>query len=243
MFLTLSGFELKNLVRERMTLVMIFWPLIIGSLVRLLIHQGIIDGQTATLLAVIITLLAGFAFGAMAGFSLLDDRDDQVLASIAISPVSVEMYIWFKVVFVYLMAVLAGLFMIWVSGELNMGFGQMLAVAALAALQVPAVAFLVNAFAKNKVEGFVSMKATGFILLFPLFGFYFLDAKEWFFAIAPPHWAAKAVQYTILLPAIEAGQVTMNLSFWQYWGIGVLYNLLVVAVTYRIYLGKNPASI
>lgn len=239
MLLALAKFELRNLLRDRMTLIMFFWPLVLGSLGKYLIVNEIVEGQVLGVTAMMISLLAGFAYGAMGGFSLLDDRDDQVFVSIQISPVSLAHYIWFKVCFVFVFAVLAGFFMIWYIGTFYLTVFEIFIISVLSALQVPVVAFLINAFAKNKVEGFVTMKATGFLLLFPIGGFFFLDAKEWLFAVAPAHWPAKAVQASMLRPHIEAGLVEMNLTFQQYLSIGFLYNLLLIIAAYKFFKKKN----
>ncbi len=232
-------FEIKNLIREKITMVMFLYPLVLGGIGRYAIENEAVEGQALGVIAILLALIAGFSYGAMAGFSLLDDRDDQVFASIQISPISLSLYVWFKVLFVYVLAVLASFFLIWFTGAIDMSFGEILMVSALSSLQVPIVAFLVNAFANNKVEGFVTMKATGFLLLFPIGGFFFLDTKEWLFSLAPAHWAAKAVQYSMLRVHIEAGFVKMNLDFYQYLGIGILYNLLLIAASYKIFKRKN----
>ncbi|NLN44992.1 MAG: ABC transporter permease, partial [Clostridiaceae bacterium] len=85
----------------------------------------------------------------------------------------------------------------------------------------------------------VTMKATGFLLLFPIGGYFFLDAKEWLFAIAPGHWAAKAVQRSMMAPLINAGAATMNLGLRGYAIIGIVYNLILAYGAYRLFLKKN----
>jgi fluoroquinolone transport system permease protein len=239
MLLAWFKFELKNLLRNKMTVVMIFYPLILGWLGRYLIVNNLVPDEALALTAMLMTVLVGFAYGAMAGFSLLDDRDDQVFISIRISPVSLNLYIWFKVLFAYLFALVGGFFIVWFSGAVTLSAGDILLLAALSALQTPITAFLVNAFAHNKVEGFVTMKASGFMLLFPIGSLFFLDAKEWLFAVAPAHWAAKAVQRAMLQPLIEADLLTMNLSFYQYIAVGVVYNLILVAATFHLFRKKN----
>lgn len=239
MLLILSKFELKNLLRDKMTAVMIAYPLILGFIGKYLIEQNIVEGEALGILAMLMAIIAGFAYGAMAGFSLLDDRDDQVFASIQISPISLTYYIWFKVVFAYLLSVLSGFFIIWFIGAIPLTIGETILVSVLAALQTPITAFLVNAFAHNKVEGFVTMKATGFLLMFPVAAFFFLDFKEWLFAIAPGHWTAKAVQYALLRPQIEAGLVEMNLSFYGYVFVGLIYNIILCGLTFRLFQNKN----
>jgi len=232
-------YELKNLLGNKMTFMMIFYPFLLAGIGRYVIVNEFAPLEAMQLIAIYMSLILGFAYGSMAGFSLLDDRDDQVFASIQISPVSLNLYIWFKIGFAYLLAVAGGLFIVWATGAFKLNVTDMLLVSALTALQTPITAFLVNAFAKNKVEGFVTMKATGFLLLFPAGSFFFLDAYEWLFAIAPPHWAAKALQYHMLEPLIESGMVSMNLNFYQYIFLGFAYNLLIVALTFNLFSQKN----
>ena len=239
MLWTLSKFELKNLVRDRMTAVMILYPLLLGWLGKYLIDNRMVEGQVLGVIAMMVSLMVGFAYGAMAGFSLLDDRDDQVLTSIRISPVPLAFYVWFKIVFIYVIAVLAGFFLMWFIGDFALSAGEILLVSMLSSLQVPIVAFLVNAFAHNKIEGFITMKASGFLLLLPIGSFFFLDAKEWLFSFAPGHWAGKALQYSLMRPLIDSGLMEMNLNFYQYVGIGFLYNFLLIAVIYRFFVKKN----
>ena len=238
MVLTMVQSEVKNLLREKLTAVMLLYPFLFGGLGKYLIDSEILQGQAAGVIAVILSIITGFAYGAMAGFSLLDDRDDQVLVSIRISPVSLPFYLWVKIGLLYLMAVLGNFCVIWLMGAIDTAAGNVWAISLLSALQVPVTAFLINAFAQNKVEGFVAMKSSGFLLLLPAAAFFFLDAKEWLFAVAPGHWAAKAVQYAMLQPHIEAGLAEMNLTFSRYIGIGFVYNLLLVLLSYKLFLRK-----
>jgi fluoroquinolone transport system permease protein len=239
MLLALSKFELKNLLRDKMTGLMVLYPLLMAGIGKYLIDNQFVEDQALGITAMFLALIAGFMYGAMAGFSLLDDRDDQVFASIQISQMSLTYYIWFKVAFAYFFATISGFFIIWFTGVIPLSSIDILLISLLSALQTPITAFLVNAFANNKVEGFITMKATGFLLLFPVGGFFFLDGLEWLFAIAPAHWPAKAVQYALLKPHIDAGFMSMNLSFHQYIFIGIAYNMLLVLAAYKIFNNKN----
>lgn len=239
MFATMARHEMKNLLRDKMTVFLAAYPIVIGFALRYLAAEGIIAGQALNISAVLLCLITGFSFGAIAGMSLLDDRDDLVLYSIQISPVPVWKYIWLKISFVYVLALIGGMMIIWISGALKMSLLQNVLISALSAMQVPFLAFLINAFAKNKVEGFVAMKGSGFLLVFPVAGFFFLDSKEWLFAIAPGHWAAKAVQHLLLEPAINAGVAKMNLGFYAYLLIGFAYNALFAVMAYSMFKRRN----
>ncbi|HOY89771.1 MAG TPA: hypothetical protein PKZ09_08370, partial [Bacillota bacterium] len=148
--------------------------------------------------------------------------------------------IWLKVAVISAMAFVGGMMIIWISGAFDMRFYQMAVVSLLSSMQVPITAFVMNSFAKNKVEGFVAMKASGFLMVFPIVGFFFKDAKEWFFAFAPGHWVTKAVQRLALEPAISAGLAKMNLSFASYVVIGFLYNAALIVLAYALFRRKNP---
>jgi fluoroquinolone transport system permease protein len=84
MLATFIRFEITNLLRDQMTRVMLFYPIVLGGLARLLINRHLLTSQFAGAAAVVLVILAaGFDFGMIAGFSLLDDRDDHVLAASA----------------------------------------------------------------------------------------------------------------------------------------------------------------
>jgi fluoroquinolone transport system permease protein len=235
MYARLVKFEMKNILRDRMTIMLLVWPVMLGLIGRYLITSNTIDKMPSEMLVIALTLMSGMIFGAMAGFSILDDRDDNVFLSISISPLSVQAYVIFKVVFVYVMAVISGIVTVYLAGGLGFAWWQVTLIALLTALQAPMNAFLINAFASNKVEGFVTMKATGFLLIFPIFSYLFLDWKEWLFAIAPGFWPAKAVQTLLFKDVISAGLVDMNLSFWPYLLFGFVYNIFLVVFMYSFF--------
>ncbi|MBP7402073.1 MAG: hypothetical protein KBA30_05595, partial [Clostridia bacterium] len=128
LFRTMLLSELHNVLRERMTVLMVFLPLVMGGVIRILIDRGVAEGDVLGVLAVMCALLAGFMYGALAGFSLLDDRDDQVLLSIGISPYPLWAYIWFKIGFSFVLAVGAGMALIALPGAVPMSTGDMLLV-------------------------------------------------------------------------------------------------------------------
>ncbi|SRR6266487_266667 len=240
MVATFLKFELKNLLRDEMTRVMLFYPLVLGGLVRLLINRHLLTAPVASVTAVVLVVLAaGFDFGMIAGFSLLDDRDDQVLVSIRISPVSLNLYLWLKVGFAFLMAVLAGLATMLISGSFAIAPLDMLLVAGLSAMQVPINAFLVSALASNRAEGLAAIKVTGILVLCPVVAWFFLDWKQWLFALVPGFWPAKAMQSLLLVSAAGASYAGPPLGFAGYIGVGFLWCLIVIGLTYVLFKKKS----
>ena len=235
----LIKFETKNLIRDRMTLMLLAMPVLIGWLGKTLIENNLFDLAYANHMIIIaLTLITGVFFGSMAGFSILDDRDDHVFVSIQISPMDIKAYVWFKVLYVYVLSVIGTLVIFAMVGGMGLTWIEILAIALLGALQAPMNAFLVNAFASNKVEGFVAMKASGFLMIFPIISTLFLDWKAWLFAIAPAFWGAKAVQRVLLEEAITSGAISMPLSFWGYVSLGLVYNLVLTGFMYTVFKRK-----
>jgi fluoroquinolone transport system permease protein len=232
--------ELKNLLRDEMTRVMLFYPLVLGGLVRLLINRNLLAAPFASATAaVLVVLAAGFDFGMIAGFSLLDDRDDQVLVSIRISPVSLSLYLWLKVGFAFLMAVLAGLATMLISGSFAIAPLDMLLVAGLSAMQVPINAFVVSALSSNRAEGLAAIKVTGILVLLPVVAWFFLDWKQWLFALVPGFWPAKAMQSLLLAAARGKSLAGPPLGFAGYIGVGFLWCLIVTGLTYVLFKKKS----
>ena len=89
--MTLAKFELKNLLRDKMTVFMFIYPRSGNS--KYLITNNYVDGAALGITAMLMAILTGFAYGAMAGF--LGDRDDHVLPP-ANCTNFVKLHIWFK---------------------------------------------------------------------------------------------------------------------------------------------------
>ena len=239
MLIRLMKFEFKNLLRDRMTAMLLVYPIMVGFLGKYLLENQNFDENGINLLVVALTIISGMIFGSMAGFSILDDRDDNVFLSIQISPMNVRFYVWFKVLFVYILSVLANLLIFLIMGGLGLELTDFILISLLIGLQVPINAFLINALSSNKVEGFIAMKGSGFLIIFPVVAFFFLDWKEWLFAFAPAFWGVKAVQSRLLQSYIDLGLVSMNLDFWMYLGIGFVYNLVLVYLMYNVFKRKT----
>jgi fluoroquinolone transport system permease protein len=86
MYARLVKFEIKNILRDRMTIMLLVWPFAVGLMGRYFINSNTLDKMASEMLIIALTLMSGMIFGAMAGFSILDDRDDNVFVSISISP-------------------------------------------------------------------------------------------------------------------------------------------------------------
>lgn len=122
----------------------------------------------AGLIRGIIILFPGMFYGMVAGFLLLDDRDDGIAAYWSVTPVRRSGYLLARLGLFSLAAVPAGLVCALILGLAPLRFADDLTMAILGALQVPVYALFLAAFAANKVEGLSIVKALGVLNMAPL---------------------------------------------------------------------------
>ena len=230
--------ELRNMVRDKMYLVFALYPVLLGAIGYFLIDyiekQVSPDNLTPEILAMFLILMTGYIFGALIAFTLLDDKDDLVLMSLKITPISVKSYVIVKLIVSFIFGFIATLVITLATGFLpDATFWSVTLISFAGALQAPGVALIVNSFSRNKVEGFVVMKLSGLILILPVIAFFVMDWQEVFLVFAPGFWPARMIQIE-LLPDFNT-----NFNFAMYFILGVIYNMLFLSLFMKIYTKKS----
>lgn len=238
MLKTIIKSEIKNISRDRMYLFFIMYPIILGVVGYFLIPYLKETVQPGNLLpeivAMLLILMTGFIYGALTAFTLLDDKDDNVLMSLKITPISVKLYVIIKLAISFIFGFIATLVIILTTKFLpNSNVWIILLISILGALQAPGVALIVNSFSSNKVEGFVIMKMSALILAIPVVAFFVQSWQEVFLIFAPGFWSARMIQME-LIPTID-----VNFTLIVYFIFGVLYNLLFTTIFMKIYSKKS----
>ncbi|QMS84751.1 ABC transporter permease [Candidatus Xianfuyuplasma coldseepsis] len=241
MFLHVLKNEIKGIIRDPMYAFFSVYPFIFGGLGYLLVNY-IKDNSDnpawGNMVAMLLVIMTSYVFGAVTGFTLLDDKDDKVLMSLKITPISTKMYVFVKILIGYIFGFIATLIIVFATGFLSdAGLGMILLISVIASLQAPFLALVVNSFAQNKVEGFVIMKATGMTLILPAVAFFLTDWKEFFLIIAPGFWPARMIMME-LMPTDLYG-IEYNLPILLYFVIGIAYNLLVTFGLFKLYTKKS----
>ena len=241
MFIHILKNELRSIIRDPMYAFFSVYPFIFGGLGFFLvkyIEDNSENPAWANMVAMLLVLMTSYVFGAVTGFTLLDDKDDKVLMSLKITPISTKMYVFVKVLIGYIFGFIATLIIILFTGLLSgVAWWMVLLISFIASLQAPFLALVVNSFAANKVEGFVVMKATGMTLILPAVAFFLTDWKEFFLIIAPGFWPARMIQME-LMPTDIFG-IEYNLPVLIYFTIGLVYNLLVTFGLFKVYTKKS----
>jgi fluoroquinolone transport system permease protein len=235
-YLYLLKYELKTILRDPLSLYMCSFPLILlilATVVFPFIFKSMdIANEAALRVTMLIVLLVVLTLGSfflsfLTALLLVENKDENTLATIAVTPVGTSGYIRFKLVYIYIMSIISTMLVLFgtkyiAGGEYaihdislfyNLSAVEIISFALINGLFVAVLALFQSSFAKNKVEGFAFIKATGIIALVPIL--LVLDSFhgdfQYVLGILPNFWAVKGILLE-LFPIENSA----NLSFNQY---------------------------
>jgi fluoroquinolone transport system permease protein len=164
-------------------------------------------------------------FGVMTGFLMLDERDDDTLTALRVTPASLTGLINYRLLVGFVFSTAYILLTTPLSGLVNLdSVWDILLPSVVAALFAPVVTLFLVTFAKNKLEGFALMKAAGIVLLGPIASFFIAGPAQYLFGILPTFWSLHA-----FVAALAHEPYALYLA------VGAAYNLLLIGVLYRRY--------
>ncbi len=253
-YANLMRYELKNILKDSMTKVMLIYPLfiiVVSSFIMPVVLERFGGDTAGTYIAALVIIvvfasIAPFITAALLGFNLLDNRDDNTLDTIRVTPMSLKGYITFKSIYAYVLAVNASFLVIFATKHLsgdgytfmgvnifdNFTTGAIIVYAFVAGLFTPAFGLLLSALAKNKIEGFAYMKSAGMIIVLPALVVIetMQDAKQYILGIVPIFWPVKG-----LMTSAELLEHSSNLPVWLYMVIGTVYTGVLIGVFYKVF--------
>jgi fluoroquinolone transport system permease protein len=225
--------DLKSVRRDPLLVYMLIIPPLMVLLVRLILpraadylSEGIgfdLVPYYPMLLSFFFVLQIPFLFGLLVGLLVLDERDDDTLTALRVTPISMAGYALYRggaAVFLSFGYVLITLPL---SGLLPDSLLTAVApVALLSGLMAPLVALILVGFAANKVEGLALIKGLAVFMLGPLAAYFMDSTPQLLLGMVPTYWSVKAVWV-----AGEGG------NFWPYIVVGLVYNLLLLILLLR----------
>lgn len=235
MFLKVLKHELRQVTRDRMYAFFIFFEVVLiatSSLLLPYLKQEV--SELAQHIALItLLLMTGIVFGAITGFSMLDDQDDGVLFSLKITPISMNYYILFKLLVSFIFSVIGTIILLLITQITNTSsFLDVMMITLLASLQAPFIALVMATFSKNKVEGFVMMKLTGLTLIGPIMALFITDWKELLLGIFPGFWPSRMI-------LMEVTQISYSFpQTYVYFILGFIVNIAIMLGFFNLYHKK-----
>jgi len=113
-------------------------------------------------------LMIPLLVGMVAGFMLLDERDESILTAVAVTPLRKAGFLRYRLMAPTLLSLLLDVLLVAGIGLVPLRLPALIGPAALASLEAPMLALFMAAFAANKVEGLVLAKGAGLLFLAPL---------------------------------------------------------------------------
>ncbi|MCZ6835401.1 MAG: hypothetical protein O7G85_06460 [Planctomycetota bacterium] len=138
-----------------------------------------------------LALIAAGMIGTVIGFLLLDQRDDETMTALLVTPLSLGDYLLYRLATPMVLCVVLTVFMFPLAGLTETSPLQIIATAICAAPLAPMYALFIGSFANNKVQGFALAKALGIVMV-PVIISYFID-QPWqtIFGLIPHYWSLK----------------------------------------------------
>ncbi len=230
--------DLKSIKRDSLLIYMLIIPPLMVLLVRLILPwltNRLADNFAFDLVPYYPMLLSFFfvlqlplLFGLLVGLLILDERDDDTLTALRVTPISMTGYAIYRGGAATLLSTLYIVIALPSTGLMPLTLlPALIPIAVLSGVLAPLFGLILATIASNKVEGLALMKALGIFLLGPLAA-YLIDSNwQLLMGILPTYWPAKAFWV-----ASEGG------NFWPYVVVGAIYSLLLVALLLRRFKAK-----
>jgi fluoroquinolone transport system permease protein len=171
-------------------------------------------GLGLSLMLELMPILAGM----VVGFLLLDQRDDQTLTALQVTPLTANGYLVYRIAMPMLFSVLTTLLVFPIIGLMPVAPLPLVLMALGAALLAPIYALFLASFAENKVQGFALMKGAGVVMLPPTIAYFVHSPWQLAFGLVPTYWPVKAFW------ALQAGDT----NYWLYVLVGLVYQLFLM---------------
>ncbi len=229
--------DYKNISRDSILILVSIAPVLILLLLRFgipLISALLLDKLSFDL-SIYYPLIVSFMmqltpmmFGMITGFMILDERDEDLLIYLSITPLGKTGYLGFKLLSPVFMSFIFTLILFVFNGLVPFSGIRAVPVALLIAMEAPIIALFLAAFAGNKIEGLALGKAYGIILLAPFAAWFIKSNLQFVAGILPTFWVSKGY-------LLQGGSVTL---FWFYIGMGFVVHLIYILVFLKIFRNK-----
>ncbi len=229
----LGPIDLRSVQRDSLLRWMVLLIPLMALLIRWLVPS--LTGQLAdrldfdlvpyypVIISYFFVMLVPLMFGMVIGFLLLDERDDQTLAALQVTPLSMANYLAYRIATPMLLSIALLLAVIPLTGLNRIGFLPLLLVSLGAAPLAPVFALFLATFAANKVQGFALMKGLGAVLIAPVVAFFVASGWQLAFGLMPTYWPVKV--YWLL----DAGRT----DIWGFYIAGLLYQFVLLILLLR----------
>jgi fluoroquinolone transport system permease protein len=164
--------------------------------------------------------------GAVLALQLLDERDQNTLAALRVTPVPPTTYPAYRAGVTVVLTTFSVLASLAISGQVDARtLALSVPIALMAGLLAPVLGFVMSSLGRNKIEGLAVMRVIGLaVFTVPMIPFFILDSPwQLVFGLLPAYWPVRA-----FWSAFDGG------TYWPYVAVGVLYNAALAGALLRV---------
>ena len=158
-------------------------------------------------------------FGTIIGFLLLDERDDDTLTALQVTPLPLNGYLVYRLGLPVLISLLAAILVFPLAGIRPPSWFVLAFIALLAALEAPLYTLFLAAFSENKVAGLALMKGMSAVTLLPVVAVFMPAGWQLVAGLIPTYWPLK-----MFWGAANGEPV------WAYFLVGLLVHLIYLVL-------------
>lgn len=136
--------------------------------------------------------LGAVLIGVIFGFMLLDEKDDNTLKAMLVTPISLNQYVVYRISVPTVIAAFGVISTVLIINQALIPWWQLIAIALGASLTAPIATLFFAVTAENKVQGFAMSKFVGVSGMVFFIGWFIAEPWQWLFGLFPPFWIAKA---------------------------------------------------
>lgn len=158
------------------------------------------------------TFIIAMVYGIISAFIMIDERDEDIIHFIKVTPFSSDGYIRYRTGFALLSTTVAvSLYLLVLSAMGAFSIVEVVVLLITIPLEAVAMALVVVSFAGNKVEGLAISKMVGLIPFSAVGAYLVPGATVWLFSIFPPFWIIKAIEAESLPGNIGYGIIALGI--------------------------------
>jgi len=229
--------DLKLIVRDSTLVLALFGPLAITILlfflpsIETLVQTKLNFDLSPYRLFIVcfLSLVPGMLFAMIYGFIILDERDEDVIDFISITPLRKEGYLSYKLIMPMLLS--SGLFLLilYTTQLIQFNLVHALGIAVMVALEAAIGTLFLVSFSDNKVEGLAFSKLLGIMYLAIPLVFLWNSTWHWLSAFLPAFWIAKAFVHS------QGGSAWV----WSDLLAGIAVHIVVLLFFLRVFLRRQ----
>lgn len=198
----LGPMDAKSIGRDSFLLWMAFLPILLAAVLRwgVPLLETWLQAEFEFALAPYRTLIASYLValavpllvGQILGFRLLDERDDDTLRALLVTPLPLEAYLAYRIGIPLVLCTALTLVLVPFTNLVNLPWLYLLPLAGMYGLAAPMMALAMVSIAQNKVQGFAFVKAAGVVQALPVLAWFAGPPVEYLAGLLPIYWPLKA---------------------------------------------------